>query len=157
VIERSDVDCVRGREIGCQTYCCCLLVRLEPGENKPEDNKQVENRQGKNRPDKNRSGEIVRCNKSLPAPGFIEKAKDGYCIYFERETKLCSVWHNRPKVCREFSCNNDELLQVALRESFTSLVDLVKKAQRVFIPKETYIRIPCCGDSLRDESKTFNK
>lgn len=127
MIERSDVDCLKGREIGCQTYCCCLLVRLEPAER------------------------VERADGLLPA-GFIEKAEDGYCIHFNRGSKLCSVWHNRPKVCREFSCNSDALLQVALRESFTSLVDLVRKAQRSLIPKETHIRIPCCGDSHSDES-----
>ena len=127
VIERSDVDCLKGREIGCQTYCCCLLVRLEPTER------------------------IEREDGSLPS-SFVDKAEDGYCIHFNRASKLCSVWHNRPKVCREFSCNSDELLQVALRAPFTSLVDLVKKAQQMFIPKETHIRIPCCGDSHSDES-----
>jgi len=120
-MERSDVDCCKGRELGCQTYCCRLLVRLDPDE-------RGESKDG------------------LPAPGFVEKAADGYCINFDRDSNLCAIWHNRPRVCREYSCNSDFLLQVALRETFTSMVDLVKKAQSFFVPKETYVRIPCCDD-----------
>ncbi len=121
MLERSDVDCCQGRKVGCQTYCCRLLVRLEPEEREESKN-------------------------GLPAPGFIDKADDGYCVHLDRESYLCAIWNDRPKVCREYSCNTDDLLQVALREPFTSVVDLVKKAQSMFIPKETYIRIPCCGE-----------
>jgi len=119
--ERSDVDCCKGREIGCETYCCRLLIRLEPEEREP-------------------------AKDGLPAPGFVEKADDGYCIHLDRESNLCAIWHSRPKVCREYSCNTDPLLQVALTEPYNSMVDLVKKAQLVLIPKESYVRIPCCGD-----------
>lgn len=124
--ERSDVDCAKGRQIGCQTYCCRLLVRLEPEER------------------------IVSKN-GMPAPGFVEKNEKGYCVHFNSDSSLCAIWRNRPKVCREYSCNTDHLLQVALRDSFTSIVDLVKKAQSIFIPKETYIRIPCCGEDGNSE------
>ncbi len=27
----ADVDCAKGRVLGCQTYCCRLLVRLRRG------------------------------------------------------------------------------------------------------------------------------
>jgi len=119
--ERSDVDCDKGREIGCKTYCCRLLIRLDADEREASKDGQV-------------------------MPGFVEKAEDGYCIHLDRKSNLCAIWHNRPKVCREYSCNNDPLLQVALRESYSSMVDLVKKEQNIFIPKESHIRIPCCGD-----------
>ena len=120
--ERSDVDCCKGRELGCKTYCCRLLVRLDEAE-------RGESKDG------------------LPAPGFVEKAADGYCINFDRETYLCAIWQNRPRVCRDYSCNTDPLLQVALRYSYSSLVDLVKKAQSLFVARETFIRIPCCGEA----------
>ena len=96
MIERSDVDCCKGREIGCQTYCCRLLVRLDPDE-------RGESKNG------------------LPAPGFVDKAEDGYCVHFNRDSMLCAIWENRPRVCREYTCNTDDLLQVALRESFSSI------------------------------------
>ena len=116
-----DVDCKKGRELGCQNFCCRLLVRLEPDE-------RPESKDG------------------LPPPGFVDKTPDGYCINFNRQSGLCDNWMNRPKVCRAYSCNKDDLLQVALREKFTSLVDLVKKAQTMFIPKENYKFIPFCSD-----------
>ncbi|MDH5473938.1 MAG: YkgJ family cysteine cluster protein [Gammaproteobacteria bacterium] len=121
MMTKCDVDCNKGRELGCQTFCCRLLVRLEPDE-------RPESKDG------------------MPSPGFVEKTADGYCIHFNRQTGLCSNWMNRPKVCRSYSCNSDDLLQVALREQFSSLVDLVKKAQNIFIPKENYKYIPYCSD-----------
>ncbi|MDH5424919.1 MAG: YkgJ family cysteine cluster protein [Gammaproteobacteria bacterium] len=118
---RSDVDCNKGREIGCQTYCCRLLIRLEPEERIPQKN-------------------------GLPSPSFVEKNESGYCIHLDRENNLCDIWHTRPKVCRQYSCNTDPLLQIALREPVTSMVALVKREQTLFIPKEKFIQIPCCGD-----------
>lgn len=118
---RSDVDCVRGREAGCQTYCCRLLVRLDPEEIQPSKN-------------------------GVPSPGFVEKSEDGYCIHLDQKENLCGIWQTRPRICREYTCNTDPLLQVALREPVTSMVELVKKEQAIFIPKEQFIQIPCCGD-----------
>lgn len=125
MLERSDVDCNKGREAGCQTYCCRLLIRLEPEER-------------------------VASKDGLPVPGFVDKAEDGCCVHLDKASYLCGIWENRPKVCREYSCNTDCLLQVALREKFTSIVDLVKKAQTMFIPKETFVRIPCCGEKNKN-------
>ena len=119
---QCDVDCNKGRELGCQTFCCRLLVRLAP----------EERQQSKD---------------GVPAPGFVDKDADGYCAYFDRVSSLCRNWHNRPAVCRAYSCNADDLLQVALRQKFTGIVDLVKKAQKMFIPRETYKFVPYCSDN----------
>lgn len=124
--EPNDVDCEKGRAAGCQTFCCRLLIRLEADERLPTVNGQ-------------------------PAQSFIEKAHDGFCIHLDRENYFCAIWHNRPKVCREYTCNRDYLLQIALRQPVTSMVQLVKQAQTVFIAKETYIRIPCCSDDQIDD------
>lgn len=118
---RNDVDCCKGREMGCDTYCCRLLIRLE------EDERPL-----------SVAGEVV--------PGFVEKADDGFCIHLDRDNYMCAIWHNRPRVCREYSCNRDPLLQVALREPYSSMVDLVKKEQNIFIPVEAHIQIPCCDE-----------
>jgi Fe-S-cluster containining protein len=125
MLENSNVDCIKGRKTGCQTFCCRLLIRLNPDERKPEKN-------------------------GLPAKGFIEKNPDGFCIHLDKESHLCAIWHDRPQVCREYSCNPDYLLQIALREPVTSMVKLVKKAQSVFIPKEQHIQIPCCKTDIAD-------
>jgi len=126
----NNVDCSKGRQIGCQTYCCRLIVRLDPEERDFG-------------------------NGSLPASGAVEKGEDGYCIHLDRESCFCGIWNHRPVVCRDYNCNDDFLLQVALKEPVTSLVRLVQKAQSVFIPKESYIRIPCndeCDVNRNEES-----
>lgn len=130
--EPSDVDCQKGREAGCQTFCCRLLIRLE-------------------------AEERISTETGSPSQSFIEKDKDGFCTHLDRQTYFCAIWHNRPKVCREYSCNSDPLLQIALRQPVTSMVQLVRKAQTVFIPKETFIRIPCCSDSTNAINKHDNQ
>lgn len=113
----ANVDCVAGRKLGCQTYCCRLLVRLEPDERDKGD--------GSNTP-----------------KGYVDKAEDGYCINFDRQTHLCNNWHARPRACSAYSCNGELLLQVAIRHEFKNVVELVKLAATVDIPLESYINIP---------------
>ena len=117
----TNVDCVKGRELGCQTYCCRLLVRLDPDERK--------------------KGEGTQTPK-----GFVDKAEDGYCINFDRKTQLCTNWHERPRACRAYSCNGELLLQVAIRYEFKNVVELVKLAASAFIPEEAFTRIPLVED-----------
>lgn len=93
------VHCEEGRRLGCNTFCCRLLVRLEA------DEREVG-------PDG-----IER--------HFIPKRDDGLCIYCDPADHRCTRWETRPRVCREYDCNADPLLQVVLREGFTSLVELV--------------------------------
>jgi len=118
--DRSDcagVDCDAGRKIGCQTFCCRLLVRLDPVE-------CIDGKDGR------------------PSNRFVEKSADGYCVNLDRTTYLCRIWSERSRVCRGYDCNNDFLLQVAVRNKFKNLAELVKLSVTVYIPKETYIRIP---------------
>jgi hypothetical protein len=119
---RSDVDCNAGRQLGCQSYCCRLLVRLDPDERVPGTH-------------------------SEPAKGFVDKTPDGYCVNFDRENHLCAIWRARPRVCREYTCNSDELLQIAVRQNFRTIVDLVKAVTQAYIPRENYVRVPYCGEA----------
>lgn len=116
------VDCKKGREIGCQTYCCRLLVRLEP--------------------DERQAG-----RGSEPVHYFVEKDAEGYCVNLDRKTCLCRIWEQRPRVCRGYDCNSDFLLQVAVRNQFGNIADLVKIAATAYIPRETYIQVVPDGDS----------
>lgn len=116
------VNCDQGRKLGCNTYCCRLLVRLAPEEMEPSKD-------------------------GLPAKGFVDKTEDGYCIHLDRKTNLCAIWHKRPKVCGEYDCNKDFMLQVALRKSFRTIVDLAKAAATSYIPVEQYIKVPLCDDN----------
>lgn len=128
---RCDVDCEEGRRRGCQTYCCRLLVRLDPDEREPTTDGSLEK-------------------------GFVDKAEDGYCIHFDRVHFLCAIWQNRPNVCRKYDCNNDCLLQAAVREPFKNIVELAKAAVRIFVPKECYVRIPYCGEQNNDKAAGGN-
>jgi Fe-S-cluster containining protein len=122
----ADIDCEAGRRLGCRVFCCRLLVRLDPEEREPRSD-------------------------GLAEKGFVDKDPDGYCVHFDRERGLCRIWARRPRVCREYHCNSDFLLQIALRQDFRNLAELVKAAARAYIPREQYLRIP-----LRDETSGGN-
>lgn len=122
------VDCDAGRKLGCQTFCCRLLVRLKPHE-------MGESRDG------------------LPAKGYVDKDPDGMCAHMDRNTWKCKIWEDRPQTCREYSCNDDFLLQVAVREEFANVVDLVDKASTAYIPIETYVKVPTAS---ADDTGTEN-
>lgn len=34
----------------------------------------------------------------------LRRDADGACTYLDRDTKLCSIYDNRPGVCRQFHC-----------------------------------------------------
>jgi len=87
---------------------------------------------------------------NLPAKGFVDKDSEGYCIHFNRETRLCDNWENRPRVCREYECNSDFLLQVVLVEGFTNIAELAKASTRFYIPKESYRYVPMLNKQDND-------
>lgn len=112
-----NVNCEQGRIAGCQTYCCRLLIRLSENKMKPP-------------------------NDGSTAKGFIDKDPDGYCIHFNREKFLCRIWHKRPDVCKNYGCNNDFLLQAAIKKEFSNIVDPVNIASSLKLEKNQYIQIP---------------
>ncbi len=116
----ENVDCEAGRAMGCQTYCCRLLVRLDPDER-------------------------TACTADGKPKSFVAKAADGYCTHLDRANHRCNIWAERPRTCRGYNCNGDFLLQVAVRNEFHSVVELTKLAATAYIPRETYVRIPCAG------------
>ncbi len=73
---------------------------------------------------------------------FLLKDADGYCMHLNRGNYLCEIWNNRSRTCRGYNCNSDFLLQVAVRNPFKNIAELVKMATTAYIPKETYISIP---------------
>lgn len=109
--DRSIVDCEAGRTMGCRTFCCRLLVRLQSHEREP--------------------GSPKSC---------VDKSPDGLCLHLERATFRCAVWENAPAICRAYDCSTDPLLQIVLREGFTSLVQLV--TSRLNVPRDEWICIP---------------
>ncbi len=96
------LDCEEGRRLGCGSYCCSLIVRLENGELDPGGHDSVT---GKHCVDKD------PCT--------------GRCVYFDDAHSQCTVYSRRPGICREYDCRTDPLLKVVLKEGFHSLPRLV--------------------------------
>ena len=96
------VDCERGRLMGCRTFCCSLIVRLQEGERDPT---QPQN-------------ERKHCIDKDPV--------SGRCVHQEEATDNCSIWTQRPLACRAYDCNQDWKLQVVLERGFTSVMKLVE-------------------------------
>lgn len=44
----------------------------------------------------------------LGQPYFIRHEVSGYCTHVDEKTKCCSVYENRPAVCRNYSCAGDK-------------------------------------------------
>jgi hypothetical protein len=122
----ASVDCEAGRRLGCRTFCCRLLVRLQPDERR---------KQGGNQ----------------PAKGFVDKETDGLCVHLDRVSFRCCIWNERPRVCRGYDCNDDFLLQVALRGEFRNIADLLRAASRAYVPRESFVRVPSASDAPEEE------
>ena len=115
------VDCDAGRRMGCATFCCRMLVRLQ-------------------------ADEMVPTADGTPPKGYVDKDPEGYCVYVDRDSGFCNNWDKRPKVCREYECNSDFMLQVVLREGFINIAELAKASVQIFIPKEAYTYVPMLNE-----------
>ncbi len=49
---------------------------------------------------------IVRWNYGLPY--HIKQNKDGYCVHNNCEIMKCTIYNNRPAVCRTYDCRKDQ-------------------------------------------------
>ncbi len=48
----------------------------------------------------------------LGRPYFIRRQSNGYCHHLNNETKCCTIYNDRPPVCRKYSCANDERIWI---------------------------------------------
>jgi uncharacterized protein len=119
------VDCEAGRRMGCRTLCCQLFVPLSLNEM----------RRG--------------LQAQTPYSTLLKQEPDGYCTYLDRANHRCTVWRERPVVCRRYNCNADPKLQVVLREGMTSFGRLIEQAKR--IPRDQWQQIPLCMQPADDE------
>ncbi|MBA3394865.1 MAG: YkgJ family cysteine cluster protein [Deltaproteobacteria bacterium] len=46
----------------------------------------------------------------LGAPYSLPRAPTGHCAYLDRDSLACTVWNDRPYVCRSYSCANDAIV-----------------------------------------------
>ena len=44
----------------------------------------------------------------LGQPYFIRHEKHGYCSHLDLDKKCCSIYNDRPSVCKKYSCANDQ-------------------------------------------------
>jgi hypothetical protein len=130
-MDDSLIDCDAGRRLGCSTFCCRLLVRFYEDERPP----------GKD---------------GATAKGCVDKAPDGFCIHLDRRAHRCDIWETRPRVCREYDCNSDYLLQAAVRLGVKNIVQLSRDAQKTPIPKADWIKVPArgCADEPVNREKS---
>lgn len=118
------VDCQVGRRMGCKTLCCQLFVPLS-------------------------INELVRgLRPQSPLSTLLRQEADGYCTYLDRTDHRCTIWHDRPLVCRRYDCNHDPKLQVVLREGMTSFKRLIEQAK--LIPREQWQLIPLAAQPVDD-------
>jgi len=125
------IDCDMGRRLGCNTYCCRLIVRYYADERPPS------------------------VDGSTPK-GCVDKGPDGLCIHLDRASGRCGIWEARPRVCREYDCNTDYLLQVAVRVGVKNIVQLSRDALGLQIPREDWVRIPDCSrtdETVKEETQ----
>jgi len=45
---------------------------------------------------------------SLGRPFLNARGQDGYCVHWEHSDCRCSIYENRPAVCREYDCRQDK-------------------------------------------------
>lgn len=45
---------------------------------------------------------------SIDHPFVRSAGKDGYCVYLDRDTMKCTIYEQRPAVCRNFLCRKDK-------------------------------------------------
>ena len=44
----------------------------------------------------------------LGQPYYIRQKSTGYCTHLDEHKQCCSIYNDRPKVCRKYSCANDK-------------------------------------------------
>ena len=117
-IKLALLDCDAGRKLGCKSFCCRLLVRLEEHERNEVD------------PETQRT------------KGYVDKKENGTCLHQNEQSGLCLNWENRPKVCREYDCNFDKMLQIVLKSSGKRISDWMKESVKVSVIKEEEKFVP---------------
>jgi Fe-S-cluster containining protein len=41
--------------------------------------------------------------------GWLLNGNDGPCVFFDRQTRLCTIYETRPLVCRLYNCDDGQL------------------------------------------------
>jgi Fe-S-cluster containining protein len=88
----------------------------------------------------------------LGRPYFIRRESDGHCTHINRTTGGCSLYANRPSVCRAYSCANDrriwkdfEKMELNHEWLAENLSPTRPRALRVLMHSVEPISEPCSG------------
>ncbi len=82
--ETVEIDCENRLHL-CHAACCRLRFALSA-----------------------RDVESGKVKWNLGQPYMIRQGADGYCHHLDRATKFCSIYEDRPFVCRAYDCRQDE-------------------------------------------------
>ena len=52
--------------------------------------------------------------------GKMKGSRTDMCLAWDRDTKLCSIYENRPKVCREFERGSDLCIMILNRNTYVN-------------------------------------
>lgn len=95
----------------------------------------------------------------LGRPYFIRHESDGHCAHIDRANGGCTVYANRPGVCRGYSCANDERIwkdfeKMRLNEEWIAehLHESRPRALRVLMD---YTAEPSCSASPSDDNQNL--
>lgn len=83
-----DMDCKKNHSI-CKGMCCTLWFALSV---------------------QDLDEGIVKWDYSNPYG--IAQDQDGYCVHFNRANHSCSIYENRPLICRAFDCREDKRIWI---------------------------------------------
>jgi hypothetical protein len=94
----ADIDCASRLHL-CHARCCAMQVILS----------EEDVREG-------------RFRFQLHQPYLMERAADGYCTHL-REDAGCEHYEDRPGMCREFDCRNDERIWIDFEQRLAQPID----------------------------------
>lgn len=72
----------------CEACCCKLQVWLMPGDDVPD--------------------HLIEYDRWNTAT--MQRRADGWCAALSRDTLLCTIYQNRPMICREFAMGGSECI-----------------------------------------------
>jgi len=103
--------------LDCFSFCCKLVVEVNRTEYLEFKNKGLEGNFIKH------SSKFIESNPKYKGKeahldlmyednfAELKKSSDGYCIMLDKETRLCTMYENRPSVCKDFKIHSKNCIK----------------------------------------------